>query len=236
MLVEVVDWFNLPGDNVLKISGQPNVGKTMLLLQMITETIVPIEYGGKNAEVIFLDTKTSLTPDRMLFFVKNQIRRNDINVSENQIDVLARRALQNLSIYPCHRLDSFSYLANTLSVILDRNGNAKVLIVDNLVTFYWSYCATKEQVRRISFLKKYYQMFADACKKAATQTIFVFATMDDAGEAELDQIIPNRIALVRLNINNYNVFSATLYRADTKGGCKIRKYAIRDTGLYWLST
>lgn len=232
MLLENISVFN-PSGVLLITADESNVGKTVFLQQILVECILPEEFRGRNADVIFLDTKTNLKMSQLELMLQSQIRKETLSMPEVQIEATSKRILSKLMLYRVYGLEQLAQAKIKLESLLEvRKATATptVVILDSLSTFYWAYCATLERTTRLLFMKRILLAFSEVCGRHSTP----FAT---SGIIEQNIPMDNKKFVERIHLERKSIRSLNFFRAHfSQGGknTKIRKYGIRDTGPYWL--
>lgn len=220
-----------PSDTLL-ITGESNVGKSQFIQQMIVESICPVKFNGKGLSVIYLETRSNIQPHRILALLQNQIRKTGERMSEDDILKLSQKVLvDKLKIHRIYNLDQFNIFPLVLESILEVHRKTRfptIFVLDCLATFYWSSCATVEQSRRLTYIRKIYDLYHNLCRRFNCP--FVSSCRLEKG-LEMDV---NRMHLDVVKEGSQE--NRTIFNANVKQGKseKILKYGINENGIHWM--
>lgn len=215
-------WWKEPS-NVLLITGQSNTGKSKFLLQILVEAMMPQKFAGKNLNVIFLETRINVKTNHIIERIAQQIRKADPKIAEVEIQKMAIDIIEEkLRIYRVYDREKFKKFMEFLETNLEvRKGfnMSSVFILDCLGSFYWDYCDTVEQTRRLEYIK---HVFKDLFKICLSYNCPFVAgcRMDKNLELDVDSIY--------LEVNQNGTYKAHLQQ---KGAIKIHSYQITENEL-----
>jgi DNA-repair protein XRCC2 len=136
-----------PG-NALEFSGGAGVGKTELLMQIITACILPkkwddVEFGGGEGGVVFYDNDYHFDILRFTGILEHKVRAKLHatgygNVDSDSVESFISSCLNRLAIIKCRDSTEFALSLKVLPKVLAAQRNPKILIVDSISTFFWT--------------------------------------------------------------------------------------------------
>lgn len=220
-------WWSSP-DNVFLVTGASNVGKSLVLLHMMVEAMLPKEYGGKGLNVIFLETRMKIKPSRFLSMLEELIRVSDVTIPEKDVTKVANEVLTTkLIIKRIYGWEEMNPCRDFLeTVLVHQKSNAPSLFVlDCLSTFYWGYCAQVEPTKKLNFAKKIFELFYKTCLSLNCAFVAGFRIEEDI-DLEVDKVHLETIK---------DKHGRIAYRAHVFQGKSERMigYRISDTGISW---
>lgn len=145
---------DLPGGlkygEIVELFGQANVGKTELLYQIIATCILPwrwrdIDIGGNNSGAVYFDNDYHFCMTRLVAVLESKIRSAYSTHPASQSAPLAVGDIQDIVLASLRRLylfkcrDNLQFLASlqSLQVLLDKETNIKLLVIDSISAFHW---------------------------------------------------------------------------------------------------
>uniref|UniRef100_A0A672K9X2 X-ray repair cross complementing 2 n=1 Tax=Sinocyclocheilus grahami TaxID=75366 RepID=A0A672K9X2_SINGR len=119
---------NINGD-VVEFHGLEGTGKTETLYHLMSRCIMPVQSGGLEVAVVFIDTDYHFDMLRLVSVLEGR--------SENESEERVRLCLHRLSVVHCNcsvqLLLTLHYLENTFSSQL----SLSLLVIDSISSFYW---------------------------------------------------------------------------------------------------
>lgn len=139
-----------PGE-MIEISGESGTGKTMHTMELIAQTIIPTEYGGKGATAIVIDTNSNFhVPDLMPKIIEKHIfyhRSQDCpstdtevlqQVAMHDMETIVDETMKKLQLFKCYSGKEYELALLYCKNFLTTNTNVSLIVIDSISTFYWS--------------------------------------------------------------------------------------------------
>lgn len=145
-----------PRDTV-EILGDSNVGKTLLVLEIIAKASAPAVFGGKGANVLIIETEHSFEIFKMMAVLEKYIQaythRQNMKLKTNEIFDAIHDSLKNITIIKCYSSDELELAIISLGQTLVDNANIALVIIDSIASFYWSGCTDERAIRMDTYLR-----------------------------------------------------------------------------------
>ncbi|XP_048030643.1 DNA repair protein XRCC2 [Megalobrama amblycephala] len=129
-----------PGQgDVVEFHGMEGTGKTETLYHMIICCIMPMQNGGLEVGVVFIDTDYHFDMLRLVSALEGRLAEDlkEGDCSENEPEERVRSCLRRLSVVHCNSsvqlLLTLHYLENTFS----SQPSLGLLVIDSISAFYW---------------------------------------------------------------------------------------------------
>ncbi|KTF72358.1 hypothetical protein cypCar_00044304 [Cyprinus carpio] len=125
--------------NIFPVDGGPGQGKTETLYHLITRCIMPVQSGGLEVAVVFVDTDYHFDMLRFVSVLEGRLAEDskEGDGSENEPEERVRSCLGRVSVVHCNSsvqlLLTLQYLENTFS----SQPSLGLLIIDSISSFYW---------------------------------------------------------------------------------------------------
>lgn len=147
----------LQPNDIVEISGDVGLGKTTLMMEIIAKTILPLECGGKNGQVVLLLTEHNFDLEKLINVMNKCVGEcfTDSEVHESEIEFL-RTSLLNLTIQRCFHETHFELAIQDLHTILRGNHRLCLLAVDNIGAYYYGVNTEQNQT---SYLNNWLEKF-----------------------------------------------------------------------------
>lgn len=155
-----------PGE-MIEISGESGTGKTMHTMELIAQTIIPKEYGGKGATAIVIDTNSNFhVPllmariiEKHIFYNRSQAcPSNDTEVLQDAVqnmDTIIHETMKKIQFFKCYSGKEYELTLLYCINFLTTNVNCSLIVVDAISTFYWSDSSDREPpVRMDTYLRR----------------------------------------------------------------------------------
>ncbi|KAI6659094.1 DNA repair protein RAD51-like protein 2-like [Oopsacas minuta] len=113
--------------DVLKITGPAGCGKTQLCLQLSIIAALPIESGGLNTNVLYLDSESTFSATRLLEIAANRFPEH--LTGENSMNTLSKRIL----VYTINNYDSLTASLDKIEETLIR-GKVGLIVLDSVAS------------------------------------------------------------------------------------------------------
>lgn len=231
-----------PGE-VVEISGESGSGKTIHLMDLIAQTIIPTEYGGKGASAIVIDTNSNFhVPLLMPQIIEKYIIHHrtlpcpsdDTEVLqtavENTEDVVFE-TMKRITFFKCYSGNEYDLTLLYITNFLTTNTKASLLVVDSIATFYWSDMLDREQpIRMETYLRKKVLELHNLVNEFKIVAIYTRPADFGTNTPSQDELINYKIQLKQLP-NGLREANNFFSNQQSK-----RRFLINDFGITWLSS
>ncbi|XP_077100354.1 DNA repair protein XRCC2 [Siphateles boraxobius] len=125
--------------DVVEFHGAEGTGKTETLYHLIIRCITPVQNGGLEVGVVFIDTDYHFDMLRLVSALEGRLAEDlkESEGSENEPEERVRSCLRRLSVVHCNSslqlLLTLHYLENTFS----SQPSVSLLVIDSISAFYW---------------------------------------------------------------------------------------------------
>lgn len=226
---------------IIEINGDSNVGKSILLMELIGQAIIPLDYGGKGANVILIDLTSNFHLLNFLPILEKHILHyklnaatatdtEDINNDSGKVNEVVQAALKNLHIYRCYSTSELEHTLMYVDNFLSRDQSVSLLAIESLGTFYWNDVSATNPVRMEKYLRSLLKNVKELVDKHGITIIY---TRPAYLQTTLNEINSQGKASyqIELKIGDDGNFSAS---AVIGGKCFTRKYSISNMGIEWI--
>lgn len=226
---------------IIEINGDTNVGKSMLLMEFIGQAIIPIDYGGRGANVILIDLTCNfpwlifpaiLEKHILHYQITTAATSNteDLRNASNDVKDVIHAAMKNLETYQCFSTDELERALVKIDSLLPSHQNVSLLAIESLGTFYWNDISATQPIRMDAYLRnlvKTVKKVVDRCRITLmyTRPAYLQNASNETGNLEKADY---QIELKSSDGGNFN--AAVLF--DRK--CFTRKYSISNFGIQWI--
>lgn len=244
-----------PGD-CIEISGESSTGKTMHAMDLIAQTIIPKEYGGKGATAIVIDTNSNFhVSDQMARFIEKHIFHHrslacpaaDTEMLQNDtevrnIDNIVFEVLKKIQFFKCYSSKEYELTLFYCTNVLMTNTNVSLLVVDSISTFYWNDVGDREPpIRMETYLRRKVQELRNLVDEFKLVAIYTrpmeFGNFTTAKDDLIDYKVHLKYTKDQSDQSNGPDQSvareAHNYYSDKQ---LTRKFVINNHGIEWLSS
>lgn len=229
--------------DIIEISGDSNVGKTIHLMELIAQTILPVEYGGKEAGAIVIDTNSNFHVPLLLpsILEKHILHKRLIN-ADATADTEALRtatdnvkeavldAIKNIFIYKCYTHEDLELALLNVVDVLTTNKRISLIAIDSIASFYWTDMLNRTQpIRMHSYLRNLLKIFRKINDEY--RTILVFTRPAYFGNSK-EQMIEKINCSIELCDKNDGIFEAKIFYDNNE--MFSRYYLINNFGVQWM--
>lgn len=154
---------------ITEFSGAFSTGKTQLMFQLSVNAQKPIDYGGLEGSVYYIDTETTFSPSRIL-----QMASNDENI-ENP-----REILNNIYVSRAYSVEHQLKLVKDAEKLI-KEKNIKLIIIDSIASHFRTEFGKDELPKRQQTLMRHAEVllkFAESYQAAVVVTNQVLANID----------------------------------------------------------
>lgn len=238
-----------PGEMV-EICGESSTGKTMQLMDLIAQTILPPEYGGKGATAIVIDTNSNfhirLQMPQIISkhvihhrsvvcggpLVDTEVLENDADVQN--IDAIVFEAMKKILFFKCYTGSEYELTVVYCYNFLTTNINVSLLVVDAISTFYWSDLG-EPLIRMDTYLRRRVRALRHLADEHKLVAIFTRSMEFGGFTPAKDDLIDYKIHLTQTKDQSDGSATRTAYSycADRQMS---RKFTINEFGIQWQSS
>lgn len=237
-----------PGE-IVEISGASSTGKTMHTMDLIAQTIIPKEYGGKGAAAIVIDTNSNFhVPQQLPRIIEKHIFHyrslvcpsTDTEAMQSDTDVenmdsIVFEVMKKIQFFKCYSGKEYELTLLYCTNFLTANTDVSLLVVDAISTFYWSDLGDREPPMR---METYFRRNVKELRQMADEfkLVVIYTRPTEFGNftPAKDDIIDYKIHLKCSKDQPAVTKVAHNYCADNKQ--LSRKYTINSFGIEWLSS
>lgn len=119
---------------IVEISGDVGLGKTTLLMHIMSKVILPLDCGGKDGMVLFLLTDHNFDLEKFISVLNKYIYEH-VTSNERAADIL-NAALENINIQRCFDETQFELAIYDSHRILSESDRYCFLALDSIGAFY----------------------------------------------------------------------------------------------------
>lgn len=226
---------------IIEIRGESNVGKTIMLLELIAKAVIPIEHGGRSATVILIDLTSNFCIQNMLPILEKHILHHRLQM-DNSTETEALRsaitkdvqevielALNNLQLIQCYASEEFDRALFRIATPKVLHPNVSMLAIESLGAYYWNDVSSDRPLRMDSYMKnllKAVRKITDdhGIVLAYTRPALFPVVFEPSRQEKVDYMVALRA------VGEDDVFHATVLVNDVPF---VRKYAIKGFGIQW---
>ncbi|XP_077298465.1 DNA repair protein XRCC2 isoform X1 [Arctopsyche grandis] len=197
---------------VIEISYDKDTPHNALISDFISNAILPIELGGKNAEVVILHTDGQFNLETLIHCMKRKIKAVD---PKYLCDVFIKRFIRNLHIVSIYDSQQMYVAIHALENVLAMNVNVSLVIIDSIVAFYWSDRMFGSGILKVTtYVLKILQMIKSVTKDHQTVIMYTKPNNTISKQAHISNIEEN-VDKSNLKINH----KLCLRLSDEENGC-----------------
>lgn len=227
-----------PSD-IIEISGKSNVGKSMLLLELVAKTIIPIDHGGKGAFVILIDLSSDFHMFTLFAVLEKHILHykmitaastdtEDLQQATTNVPDIIHIALANLIIFNCYTGKDFDRVMYQAGELLATNNGISLIAIESLGNFYWS--DTAPRTRMDYHLRRFLEIFKRLLDKYLVTLAYTKpAYFVSKGDKKMAEMIRYKIELLSRD-SSFSSFDAITL---CDGKSSNRSYCIKHLGIEW---
>ncbi|XP_031617402.1 DNA repair protein XRCC2-like [Contarinia nasturtii] len=154
-----------PGE-IFEISGDSGSGKTTNLMELIARTVIPLEFGGKGASVIVIDTNSNfhvslllpvIIEKHVIYNRTSSCQSTDTEVlvdATSNVSAIVLDAMKKIVFFKCYSSTEYELTLLYCSNYLLTNTNVSLIVVDSIATFYWSDFSEQQLIRMDTYLRR----------------------------------------------------------------------------------
>lgn len=227
---------------LIEIFGETNVGKTLHLMELLALTILPIEYGGKGASAVVIDTNSSFNvPNLLAKILEKHIlhkrmtattsyETEDLRIEVSNTEDIVLNTMKNFTIIKCYNGSEFESALRKTKDLLWSNSKISLVAIDSIETFYWSESSKQQMIRIGTYLKHKLTDLKKLCDDYRIVMIYT-RTSYFGGKSQFNEISYR----IELREKTTNSFEATIFNQNESNNGS-RCYQINEFGIQWLSS
>lgn len=241
LLPEILPRHGPKQQELIEICGESNVGKTIQLMEMIAQTVLPTIYGGKGAQAVVIDTNSNFSVPLLLASIleKHILHRMTVDSTKDTEDLRAttecamehvHTAMKNVWIFTCYSNESLdAILASTVEDLLRSKPLVSLIAFDSIDSFYWS---ETSKIRMETFLRQRLRTLRSI--NQIYRTVLVYTRPAHFG-AKSEENADYCIELTKIDDGEHFQAICSYREADISATLS-RCYEINDHGVRWLSS
>lgn len=241
-----------PGE-IVEICGESSTGKTMHLMDLIAQTILPHEYGGKGATAIVIDTNSNfhirlqmpqiiskhVIHHRTLAIggpsIDTEALENDADVQN--VDAIVFEVMKKILFFKCYSGNEYELTLLYCNNFLTTNINVSLLAVDAISTFYWSDLSDRQPpIRMDTYLRRKVQELRHLVDEHKLVAIYTRSMEFGSFTAAKDDFIDYKIHLKHSYDQPDQPVARVAYNYCAAGNQMSRKFSINEFGIQWQSS
>lgn len=233
-----------PG-NVVEINGESGTGKTIHLMELIAQTIIPTDFGGKGAAAIVIDTNSNFhVPYLMPRIIEKHIIHHrtslcqstdteDLQAAVQNVEDIVLEAMKKIQLFKCYSSNEYGLTLVYITNYLTTNTSVSLLAVDSLSTFYWSEMAEREQpIRMDTYHHRKVQELRNLVNEFKLVAIYTRPADFGSNSMSQDALIDYKIQLTYMKTPN----ECRIARNHFAGQQSSRRFSINNFGINWISS
>lgn len=118
---------------ITEISGESSMGKTQICFQLCVNAQLPVELGGLDAEVIFVDTEKTFSSERMIEIINTTLKEKS---TKDGVDVLQGRDvnhfLSQLYVFRCIEAVELLAVVHQFFEFVKNHPKVRLIIIDSV--------------------------------------------------------------------------------------------------------
>ncbi|XP_073978179.1 X-ray repair cross complementing 2 [Rhodnius prolixus] len=127
---------------VIEITGEAGTGKTLLLLEFIKKSILPIRYNefqidGLEAEVVYMNCDHHFNIFKLVSLMEDYLSRCLLTPDSDLIEEIISTSLKRLTVFNIFDSETMMTTFHLLSNLLCMNSNISLILIDSISAYYW---------------------------------------------------------------------------------------------------
>lgn len=221
---------------MIEISGESNVGKSMLLLEFMAKAIIPVNHGGKGANVYFIDLSGNFHIFTLRTMLEKHILHHKmiVSVSVDTEDVviddvqsIIEKSMENLILFKCFSGDELERILVDIEYTIAENVEVSMLAIDSLGTYYWLDIDQIHYIRMDTYLGKLLK-----CIKKIVSTnglVLAYTRPSYFPAASRSEAGPQAEYLINLTSTDNEFNATTLFNGERV----TKRYCCDNFGIRW---
>lgn len=223
---------------IIEISGESNVGKSILLLEFIAKAIIPVEHGGKGAAIFFIDLSANFHVFSFLPILEKHILHHKMTVSTSMdtedlhavtenVQEIIHASMKNLLIFKCFSSGEWDRIMLEIELTLTDSLKVSLVAIDSLGAFYWNDKSDANPIRMETYLRN---LLKDLQKMLKTHGLVLAYTRPSYFPAASSQEVVSMVNYYIGLMENGDEFNATV---SFNGKRFTKRYCIDNFGINW---
>lgn len=242
---EIIPSFGPKPGEILEISGECGTGKTILLMDLIAQTIIPTEYGGKGASVIVIDTNSNFhVPFLLPRIIEKHVIHNrtsicpstdteDLKAVTDNVENIVLDAMKKMLLFKCYSATDYELTLLFCTNHLTTNSSVSMIVIDSISTFYWSEFSDEHKIRMDTYLRRRIKELQKLTDEFKIVAIYTRPTEFNTNIlTTYEQLIDYKIQLKHSRTAN-EVREAVNFYSNQQF---TRRFSINKFGIKWLSS
>lgn len=242
---EIIPSFGPKPGELLEISGESGTGKTIQLMELIAQTIIPVEFGGKGASVIVIDTNSNFhVPYLMPRIIEKHVIHNRTQVCQStdteilqevthNVKDIVLDAMKKIEFFKCYSGTEYELTLLYCTNLLTTNTNISLIVVDSIATFYWSDFSDQQPIRMDTYLKRRVQELHKLTDEFKVVAIYTRpAEFGNSTTPPNCQQIEYKIQLKHIKMPTELREARNFYSNQQSS----RQFTINEFGIEWMSS
>lgn len=240
LLPEVLPRHAPEAKQIIEISGESNMGKTIHLMELVAQTVLPAIYGGKDAEAIVIDTNSNFAVPLLLprilekhilyhrMIASSTTDTEDLRAVTENVKDLVFDAMKSVWFFTCYSSDVLdAILSTSVDELLTTRSRISLIAIDSIATFYWSEIA---KIRMDTYFRHKLQILRNINQKF--RTVLVYTKPAFFG-AKTNENIDYCIVLTEKGDGVHFQANCFCHEPETVAQLS-RCYLINDFGVQWM--
>lgn len=230
---------------IIEISGDSCTGKTIHTMELIAQTVLPQDFGGKGACVMVIDTNSNFHVPFLLpkIIEKHLIHHRTLACSETDTENLqaaitniadiALETMKKITFFKCYSATEYRLVLLYCKNHLTMNSNISLIVVDSIATFYWNEFCDERPIRMDTYLRQRLQEIRQLTDEF--KVVAIYTRPAEFGNISIltnEQYADYKIQLKHINAP-IESREAKIFYANQQLS---RRFSINDFGVQWMST
>ncbi|XP_065170444.1 DNA repair protein XRCC2 [Atheta coriaria] len=196
---------NGPAPNkVIQITGAPNTGKSMLIAELIVNTILPKKLSEefKECSAVLINTDHQISIIQIIQIAERKLSM--LNIPTELHQGLVRTSLKKLTILNCYCIRQLEVTILNLEHILSQNIDIALLAIDSLSAHYWyeRYAATFKNENELYSVNKHCVHLLKSLKAIIEDRHIVTVFSKYETDSSLTTMIDYTVTLKKVDFKN----------------------------------
>lgn len=148
-----------PPGRIIEITGESGTGKSHFLMEIMARAILPTEYGGRGAHVIFFDLDCKFWIIRFLHILEKIACASNPDSDEKKTKEVIEKCLNGLFIFNCFSPGEYEEALHEMEELLTSDSSIALVTVGTIGAFYWVECTEEKPIKMTTYYKKALQRY-----------------------------------------------------------------------------
>lgn len=240
---EIIPHYGPKPGEIVEICGESGTGKTMHLMELIAQTVIPTEFGGKGAGAIVIDTNSNFhVPFLLPKIIEKHLIHNrtlaclstdteDLQAATHNVPDIVLDAMKKIMFFKCYSGTELNLTLLYCTHNLTANSNISLVAVDSIATFYWS-DLPDPPIRMETYLRRKLNELRKLTDEFKVVAIYTRPTEFGNTASTYDEQIDYKIHLKHAKGPNEYREARNFYSNQQ---CS-RRFLINNFGIQWISS